>query len=144
MGDVLGMATMLFADEVVRPDALDELPDGDEVKTTKRELDIAKQLVESLADDFDPTKYRDTYRDEVLALIERKAAGEQIAVQPAPEERGAGAGPDERAQGEPRRRQGARRATAMAPRKKRAARQAEGAPAAAKAKPKPRERRAKA
>jgi DNA end-binding protein Ku len=86
MGDVLGMATMLFADEVVPADTLDELPDGDEVKTTKRELDIAKQLVDSLADDFDPTKYRDSYRDEVLALIERKAAGEQIAVQPAPEE----------------------------------------------------------
>jgi DNA end-binding protein Ku len=89
MGDVLGMATMLFADEVVPADTLDELPDGDEVKTTKRELDIAKQLVDSLADDFDPTKYRDSYRDEVLALIERKAAGEQIAVQPAPEESGA-------------------------------------------------------
>ena len=43
MGDVLGMATMLFADEVVPADSLDELPDGDEVKTTKRELDIAKQ-----------------------------------------------------------------------------------------------------
>jgi DNA end-binding protein Ku len=83
MGEVLGMATMLFADEVVPPDALDELPDGAEVKTTKRELDIAKQLVESLADDFDPSKYRDSYRDEVLALIERKAAGESIAVQPA-------------------------------------------------------------
>ncbi len=82
MGDVLGMATMLFADEVVGADSLDELPDGDEVKTTKRELDIAKQLVQSLADDFDPSKYRDSYREQVLALIERKAAGEAIAVQP--------------------------------------------------------------
>jgi DNA end-binding protein Ku len=82
MGDVLGMATMLFADEVVGADTIDELPDGDEVKTTKRELDIAKQLVESLADDFDPSKYRDSYREQVLALIERKAAGEAVVVQP--------------------------------------------------------------
>jgi DNA end-binding protein Ku len=82
MGDVLGMATMLFADEVVAADSLDELPDGGEVKTTKRELDIAKQLVDSLSDDFDPTRYRDTYRDAVLELIERKAAGEAIAIQP--------------------------------------------------------------
>jgi DNA end-binding protein Ku len=86
MGDVLGMATMLFADEVVDSDGIDEVPSGDDVKTSSRELDIAKQLVESLAGDFDPDKYHDTYREEVMALIERKAAGEEIAVQPASEE----------------------------------------------------------
>jgi DNA end-binding protein Ku len=86
MGDVLGMATMLFADEVVDADGIDEVPSGDDVKTSSRELDIAKQLVESLAGDFDPDRYHDTYREEVLALIERKAAGEEIAVQPASEE----------------------------------------------------------
>jgi DNA end-binding protein Ku len=86
MGDALGMATMLFADEVLAPDRLDELADAAEVKTTKRELDIAKQLVDSLAGDFEPDKYSDTYRADVLALIERKAQGEQIAVQPAPED----------------------------------------------------------
>ncbi len=86
MGDVLGMATMLFADEVVPADTLDDVPDAGDVKTTKRELDIAKQLVESLADEFEPSKYRDEYRDEVMSLIERKAAGEQIAVQPVREE----------------------------------------------------------
>jgi DNA end-binding protein Ku len=86
MGDVLGMATMLFADEVVDADGIDEVPSGDDVKTSSRELDIAKQLVESLAGNFDPDKYHDTYREEVLALIERKAAGEEIAVQPPSEE----------------------------------------------------------
>jgi DNA end-binding protein Ku len=86
MGDVLGMATMLFADEVIDSDGIDEVPSGDEVKTSSRELDIAKQLVESLAGDFDPGKYHDTYRDEVMALIERKAAGEEIAVQPPSED----------------------------------------------------------
>ncbi len=86
MGDVLGMATMLFGDEVLPPDRLDEVSDASEVKSTKRELDVAKQLVGSLASDFDPEKYRDTYREEVLALIERKAEGKEIAVQPPPEE----------------------------------------------------------
>jgi DNA end-binding protein Ku len=86
MGDVLGMSTMLFADEVVDPDKVDELAAASDVETTKRELDIAKQLVESLAGPFDPGKYHDTYRDEVLSLIERKAAGEEIAVQPAVED----------------------------------------------------------
>jgi len=87
MGDVLGMATMLFADEVVDPERIDDIPDSEDVKTTDKELAIAKQLVESLASEFEPSKYRDTYREEVLALIERKAAGEEVAIQPAPEER---------------------------------------------------------
>ena len=81
MGDVLGMTTMIFADEVVDPGRLDDLPDPDEVKATARELDIAKQLVESLAGDFEPGKYHDAYREDVLSLIERKAAGEEISVQ---------------------------------------------------------------
>jgi DNA end-binding protein Ku len=83
---VLGMSTMLFADEIVDPDTIDELGAAEDVETTDRELDIAKQLIESLAGPFDPGKYRDEYRDEVLDLIERKAAGEEIAVQPAAEE----------------------------------------------------------
>jgi DNA end-binding protein Ku len=83
---VLGMSTMLFADEVVDPDTLDELSAAADVEVTKRELDIAEQLVESLAGDFDPSKYHDTYRQDVLDLIERKAAGEEIAVQPAAED----------------------------------------------------------
>jgi DNA end-binding protein Ku len=86
MGDVLGMSTMLFADEVVDPERVDELADVSEVEATKRELDIAKQLVESLAGSFEPEKYHDVYRDEVIDLIERKAAGEEIAVQPAADE----------------------------------------------------------
>src|SRR5919107_1310874 len=85
-GDVLGMATMIFADEVVDPERIDELDAAREVELNDRELAIAKQLVESLAGDFEPDKYHDTYREEVLALIERKAAGEEIAVQPAREE----------------------------------------------------------
>lgn len=86
MGDVLEMATMLFADEIASPDQLDELPDPSEVKTTKREVDIAKQLIDSLAGEFEPDKYRDTYREDVLALIERKAEGKKIAIQPEAEE----------------------------------------------------------
>ncbi len=86
IGDALGMATMLFADEVLPPERLDEVTEAAEVKTTKRELDIAKQLVDSLAGDFQPDAFHDTHREQVLALIERKAQGKAIAVQPAPEE----------------------------------------------------------
>jgi DNA end-binding protein Ku len=83
---VLGMSTMLFPDEVVDPDSIDEISATSDVEVTERELDIAKQLVESLAGPFDPSKYHDTYRQDVLDLIERKAAGEEIAVQPATDE----------------------------------------------------------
>jgi DNA end-binding protein Ku len=86
MGDALGMATMIFADEILPPDRLEEIAEATAIETTKRELDIAKQLVDSLAGDFEPERYSDTYRDEVLALIERKAQGKEIAVQPVAEE----------------------------------------------------------
>jgi DNA end-binding protein Ku len=86
LGDVLEMATMLFADEVLAPERLEELPDPKEIKTTKREVDIAMQLIDSLAGKFEPDKYQDTYREDVLALIERKAEGKEIAVQPEAEE----------------------------------------------------------
>jgi DNA end-binding protein Ku len=85
-GDVLGMATMIFSDEVVDPERIDELDSAREVEVNDRELQIAKQLVESLSGEFEPDRYRDTYREDVLALIERKAAGEEIAVQPQREE----------------------------------------------------------
>jgi DNA end-binding protein Ku len=82
IGDVLGMATMNFADEVVPADQLDEVANPEEVKVSKREREIAVQLVQSLAGAFEPSKYKDTYREAVLGLIERKAEGEEIATQP--------------------------------------------------------------
>jgi DNA end-binding protein Ku len=77
MGEVLTMATMRFADEVVSPEDLgDALPD--EIEPEKRELDMAKALIDSLAAEFDASKYRDEYREELLGLIEQKARGEEI------------------------------------------------------------------
>jgi DNA end-binding protein Ku len=86
MGDALGMATMIFADEVLPPESIEEIGEVSEVKTTKRELEIAEQLVQSLAGDFEPEKYTDSYREQVLDMVERKAQGEVIAVQPEPED----------------------------------------------------------
>jgi DNA end-binding protein Ku len=83
-GDILTMETMNFADEVIPHDKFDEAP-GTDVDTNKREVDMARQLIESLSADFDPSKYHDTYRERVLELIERKAEGKEIAVQPAEE-----------------------------------------------------------
>jgi DNA end-binding protein Ku len=78
----LAMETMLFSDEVIPPESLEELAaaDGD-VQTSDRELAMANQLIESLASDFEPEKYRDEYRERVLDLIERKAQGETIVIE---------------------------------------------------------------
>ncbi len=83
---VLTMETMLFADEVLPPENLEDLPEDGKAKTTKRELQMARQLIDSLSGDFKPEKYRDEYRDRVLELIERKAAGEEVVVEAPPEE----------------------------------------------------------
>jgi DNA end-binding protein Ku len=82
----LAMETMLFADEVIPPDALDELSTDGEVKTSDRELEMAKQLIDSLTADFEPEKYRDEYRERVLDMIERKAQGETVVIETPAEE----------------------------------------------------------
>ena len=85
-GDLLVMETMVFADEVVGTEDIDDLPDAKDLKVSERELKMARQLIESLTDTFDPGKYKDEYREKVLELIEAKADGQEIAVQPeAPE-----------------------------------------------------------
>ncbi|MGI8572789.1 MAG: Ku protein [Solirubrobacteraceae bacterium] len=83
---VLTLTTMLFGDEVLAPDRLDELDAIGEAEATDRELAMAQQLIDTLSADFEPEKYRDEYRERVLELIERKAAGEEIAVAPQLEE----------------------------------------------------------
>jgi DNA end-binding protein Ku len=80
---MLCLETMRYADEVLAPDR--EQIDA-ESEPSERELDMARQLVNTLAGEFDPEKYRDEYREEVLALIDRKAAGEEIVAPVAPEE----------------------------------------------------------
>jgi DNA end-binding protein Ku len=81
-GDVLALSTMLYGDEIVPPDRLDELDAVEEAEASDRELRMAEQLIESLSAGFEPGKFHDEYRERVLEMIERKAAGEEIAVQP--------------------------------------------------------------
>jgi DNA end-binding protein Ku len=79
---VLTLTTMRFADEVVPPDELDDVLPSEKPKIGKREIEMAEQLIDSLTRDFDPTLYRDEYREELLAMIERKAAGEDVVAAP--------------------------------------------------------------
>ena len=77
LDDVIAMHTLRFHDEIVSPDELD-VPTGGRRKPSPREVKMASQLVESLDEDFRPRDYDDTYRDSVLDLIKRKAAGKEI------------------------------------------------------------------
>ncbi len=81
---MLCVETMRYADEVVARDKLEGIP-GDDIEVSERELAMATQLVETLSGDFEPDKYRDEYREQLLGLIDQKAAGEEIVAQPEPE-----------------------------------------------------------
>ena len=76
--DGLVLETMYYADEVRQPERVD----GD-VEVRKPEVEMAKSLVENLSDSFDPKKYDDTYRKELLELLRAKAKGAPL---PPPEE----------------------------------------------------------
>ena len=82
---VLGMHVMNFHDEVVEPDDLD-LP-SPQKNPTDRELEMAGKLVKSLQAKFQPSSYKDSYLEAVLAVIERKKKGEEIETpEPEPKE----------------------------------------------------------
>jgi DNA end-binding protein Ku len=82
---VLTLTTMRFADEVVPPAELEDVLPAKQPKVEKREVEMAERLIESLTRDFDPAAYRDEYREDLLALIERKAEGKEVLTAPAPE-----------------------------------------------------------
>ena len=78
---MLRMHTMRFADELVDAAKLDK--PSVRRKPEARMRKMAAQLVDGLTTTFKPGKYRDTYRDRVLKLVERKAKGEKIDVEAA-------------------------------------------------------------
>src|SRR6266550_3484258 len=84
----LVLETMHFNDELIPAERVA----GHELKTKvdDRELKMAQQLIDALSGKFKPEKYHDEYREEVMAIIERKAAGEEIVSAPATEKEAGG------------------------------------------------------
>src|SRR5579875_2110406 len=79
-GGVLALETMYFADEIRDPGKeLDGLPKGQ--KFQKRELDMARSLIDSMTVKWAPDQYRDTYRQRVMDLIEAKRHGETVVTE---------------------------------------------------------------
>jgi DNA end-binding protein Ku len=80
---VLLLSTMVYADEVNDPREVGEIDGVADTEVSDRELRMAAQLIESLSEPFQADDFQDTYRNQVLELVERKAAGEEELV-PAP------------------------------------------------------------
>ena len=76
----LVMSSLAYADEVVDPADIEELQSLDEVEVNDREVAMAESLVASLSSGFEPHKYHDEYREQVMALIQMKADGEEWQV----------------------------------------------------------------
>ena len=76
----LAMSTMRFADEVIPQKDVDALP-GKGAKPEPKELKLASQIIGSLATDWDPKRYHDTYTEELKSLIEAKAKGKEIVIE---------------------------------------------------------------
>ncbi|RFU47788.1 Ku protein [Paraburkholderia sp. DHOC27] len=73
VGPVLALNTLRWADEVRSYDEL-KLPSEDAKKAgvAPRELDMARKLIDDMSDAWDPANYHDTFRDDIMKLVDRK------------------------------------------------------------------------
>lgn len=74
MGDALVLNTLRWGNEVRGIDALELDEDALRPDINKRELDMAVRLVDDMSDKWDPTQYRDSFEDKIMALVEEKAS----------------------------------------------------------------------
>lgn len=84
-GRALALETMFFPDEVRDVEDLSELPER-RARVNDKELKIAEQLIESLSSPWKPERYKDTYRESLLAYIKKKAKGDAVEIEEQTEE----------------------------------------------------------
>ena len=83
----LAVSTMRFHDEVMSPADIDAIPTGRSApRAQAAEVKMAGQIIDSMSREWDPKRYEDTYRVQVLDFLKKKAAGEEIVVEEEPEE----------------------------------------------------------
>jgi DNA end-binding protein Ku len=75
----LVLTTLRYAYEVADPRKLEEIKELKEPK--KEELDLAKKIITDLSGEFDITEYKDTFRQKVEELVQKKTKGEKIIVE---------------------------------------------------------------
>ncbi|MDD5329562.1 MAG: Ku protein [Sulfuricella sp.] len=86
MGDTIVLNTLRYADEIRAADEFD-LPEtkAGSAGITDKELKMALALVEGMTEKWDPSHYHDTYREDVLALVEKKVEAHQTKTITLPE-----------------------------------------------------------
>lgn len=84
LGDHLVLETMYYHNEIVDPAQVPGVPKGKAAHVDKKQIQIAHQLIESMTVDWDPTRYKDEYTEQVKKLIEAKIEGGEIVESPAP------------------------------------------------------------
>jgi DNA end-binding protein Ku len=84
-GKGLALSTMLFDDEVVPQADVDGIPSR-RPTVGKRERDMGVQIVDAMTSDWKPSKYHDTYQEQLQKLIRQKAKGKTVEVEEEPEE----------------------------------------------------------
>ncbi|MDB4948705.1 MAG: putative repair protein Ku type [Gemmatimonadetes bacterium] len=91
VGKVLVLEILRYPDEIRKADDLD-VPAEDiaDVGVTPRELEMAERLVEGMTEPWDPTRYRDEYRDDLLSMIRRKAETGEVVSPAGASDEGAG------------------------------------------------------
>jgi len=83
-GDALALETLFVGEDVYSQAEIDEAVGDTDVKDA--ELDLAKQVIGSLAGEFDAAELKSEYRSNLRAMLEAKLAGEEIAKpEPVPE-----------------------------------------------------------
>jgi len=82
--DTMLLTTLHWPDEIRSTAELDL--DGEAFEFKPAELAMADQLADAMTADFDPSRYRDEYRDALMAVIEAKVAGQQVVEPPQAEE----------------------------------------------------------
>lgn len=77
VGDALVLEIMRFGDELVNTDSF-SFPEAEAVRP--QELQMAEQLIGNLTESFDPSKYQDDYRENIMRIIKAKLKGKKVEV----------------------------------------------------------------
>lgn len=78
---VMQLSTMVYSDELNRVKDIEEFDALADIEISDAELEMARQLIGSLEADFDAESFRDTHREELMDLLQRKAAGEEVVTE---------------------------------------------------------------
>jgi DNA end-binding protein Ku len=80
-GGLLHLSTMVYSDEISAASDIDEFETLDDIEISEPEREMARQLISSLEADFDADSFHDTHREQLMDLLNKKAAGEEIVTE---------------------------------------------------------------